>query len=165
MRSRRSCALPAVAGWARWLLLAALAASAGARRSKRKGGRRPAALGRDHEQGAQLLAERRLPEALVSFDRAVALGGLVPKETREQRSRTLGIMGRSQQQQPSSCFSASWATGREPRQLPRVLGRHRSPARALGRGEARRGSAEEVVTRPTPRRRCSTRSFSGRYSG
>lgn len=94
MRSRRSCALPAVAGWARWLLLlAALAASAGARRSKRKGGRRPAALGRDHEQGAQLLAERRLPEALVSFDRAVALGGLVPKETREQRSRTLGIMG------------------------------------------------------------------------
>ena len=80
----------------RLLLLAAALGVAHPRKSKRKtkSARRAAALTPEHKLGAQLFAERRLPEALESFDRAVALGGAVPKETRELRSRTLGTMGR-----------------------------------------------------------------------
>lgn len=82
--------------WA--LLLAVALRTAHPRKSKRKGAGRAASgagsLTAQHYQGAQLLAERRLPEALESFDRAVALGNPVHRETRALRSKTLGLMGR-----------------------------------------------------------------------
>ena len=66
-------------GLLRALLLLAALRSADPRKSKRKGPVSPTA---QHSKGAQLLAERRLPEALDSFDRAVALGDPVHRETR-----------------------------------------------------------------------------------
>jgi uncharacterized protein (TIGR02466 family) len=75
------------------LLLPLLGHGRKSKKAKAKA-KRAVALGRDHALGAQRLAERRLPEALESFDRAVAMGGAVHRETRAQRSKTLGIMGR-----------------------------------------------------------------------
>lgn len=118
MRPARSHTVPFVAGWARWLLVllvVGVLARAGARKSKRKGARRASALGPEHELGAQLLAERRLPEALQSFDRAVARGGVVHRETRAQRSKTLGLM----QRLPEAAAELELALKQDPAEDPR----------------------------------------------
>jgi tetratricopeptide (TPR) repeat protein len=76
------------------VLLAMALRTAHPRKSKRKGRSSGASITAQHSQGAQLLADRRLPEALESFDRAVALGDPVHRETHALRSKTLGLMGR-----------------------------------------------------------------------
>ena len=95
------------------LLLPLLGYGRKSKKAKAKA-KRVVSLGRDHARGAQLLAERRLPEALESFDRAVALGGAVHRETRAQRSKTLGIMGRL----PEAAAELELALNQDPAEDP-----------------------------------------------
>ena len=80
----------------RRVALAAVLHAACPRRRGQGKGRRPAAgapLTPQHQMGEQLLRERRLEEALHSFDEAVRADP-ASHHTRAQRSKTLGLMGR-----------------------------------------------------------------------
>ena len=87
------------------LRLVALAAllQAGHTRSRREGKAKPkpkrgaaaAAPSPQHAAGARLLGQRRLPEALDSFDEAIRLAGTdAPRDTRVLRSQALAQMGK-----------------------------------------------------------------------
>ena len=88
--------------WA--LLLAVALRSADSRKNKRKG---PVAPTAQHSKGAQLLVERRLPEALESFDRAVAQGDPVHRETRARPTQKKHVFARrsTRTHTSASCWS------------------------------------------------------------